>query len=704
MKQLAKWYEWVLLLPVVLPLFFVQGMMYPLLAPKTFALRTLGILALSLFVFLVLRGQPFFWDRLRHPLTWIPGALLVLAYLTSLIGVDFYHSFWSTFERGDGLLTLSVCVGYFYLVLLSAEKPWLSHLLRYAAWVGSGAAVYLVVQWLVTISGGTIPFIVKANGRIGGTMGNAAFLAAYLGMTFFATLAVATEYRLRWRRILMAGAALQFFAIVLTATRGTMLALLGVAGTALLYGAFATHPYRTAARKMLALLIVGCTLFLLFRAPLSTAPFEPIRRLASISLSDATVASRLFVWRTVSEEALKRPLHGYGAEHIDVPFDQVYDPSIISEEWFDRSHNAYLDYAVQYGIGGLLLYLGLIAAFIYMSVQLVRGQSRYGPFLLGIAGTIAIQNFFVFDTAMTLWLFLMLFAGMAIHNVSDDSRTRTVLFSPRPVIGVLAGIAILTLVVPVVIQPLRANLLAFEAYQYQIVDVARTASTTERGVGLATYADLEFGYNAYFMYTREQVRRLSGADLRTAYVYTVALLNHNFEKYPYDARTAMYLAQVISLAPPDVTPDTELLSSALERILRLSPKRSQAWYILANLALDRANAYPAKSKERLAGYAAAQDILARYVALVPHLSQPHFVLAQLLFASGDTVAAAEEAEKGRETYREDLDTAKRAVVYYETVFDLPNAAFFLSEIVRLDPSNEAARSDLETIRAHEQSQ
>jgi len=46
-------------------------------------------------------------------------------------------------------------------------------------------------------------------------------------------------------------------------------------------------------------------LFFVFRGTLSESRFEPISRIASISLEDTTVSSRLFVWREVSREALK---------------------------------------------------------------------------------------------------------------------------------------------------------------------------------------------------------------------------------------------------------------------------------------------------------------------------------------------------------------------------------------------------------------
>ncbi|MDD2657802.1 MAG: O-antigen ligase family protein, partial [Candidatus Pacebacteria bacterium] len=460
---------------------------------------------------------------------------------------------------------------------------------------------------------------------------------------------------------------------------------------------------RRYARGTLVLLIALAGLFIAFRTELARVPFEPIHRLASLSLTDPTVSSRLFIWRTVSQEAMNRPLLGYGAEHVSTPFDRVYDPSVMTEEWFDRSHNAYLDYFVQFGIGGLLLYLALIALILRTGWRLFKAGNRHGLFLIGIAGTYAIQNFFVFDTAMTFWLLLALAATALVQERAQEAESPFALGSPRLYLGALAAALLLALIIPVSLSPLRANLLAFEAYQYQVADLPRAKAAAEAGLALNTYADLEFGYNAYFIYTEEQVHRLTGEDLHSAYTSAALLLTYSFNRYPYDARTAVYLAQVLSLAPPGIASDRALLASALERSIRLSPKRAQPWYILANLSISDANAYPAKSEGRAQGYAAARDLLSRYVALVPTLAAPHFVLAQLLFASGDAKAAADEAALGKAHYREDLETARRAAMYYETVLDLKNAAFFLTEVIRLNPSDTAAADDLRTIQSYEQS-
>jgi len=398
-----------LLAPALLPLVYVDGLLYPYVAPKTLLFRALFIVAAAAFAYLALSGHTFYWKRLSPKSTengslyfffaWTPAVLLVVAYATSLLGIDFYHSFWSIFDRGDGLLTLTAAVGFFYLILLYADKEFLRKLFSVAAWVGSLVAVYAVLQWLQSVSGMNIPVIAEPRGRFGATFGNAAFLAAYLGMTLFASLAVLSEYRGRWLRALQIGAGLQLLAIILAATRGTLLALFMAGVLAAVYLALkggsstsfgkdqdkslgASGRMHTYARGGLLVAVVLAGLFFMFRSPLSESSFEPVRRIASISLNDVTVSSRLFVWKNVFEEAKLKPLTGYGAEHVDVLFNRVYDPGDILEEWFDRSHNAYLDYFVQYGILGVLLYTGIIAGLGWSGWRLSRLE-RMAPLQKG---------------------------------------------------------------------------------------------------------------------------------------------------------------------------------------------------------------------------------------------------------------------------------------------------------------------------------
>ena len=689
MKHFDRMFGWLLIAPAILPVVIWGGLIYPYLVPKTLLFYAISLAAAIIFVVLVASGRAFAWRRLRRWEAWVPGALLVLAYIASIFGIDFYRSFWSIFVRGDGLFMLTCAVVDFYLILVSSDERFFVRITRAVALVAIFVAIYGIGEWFLF------------GGRIGSLLGNAAFFAGYLGIAFFATLAAAQGLSGWWRRATCAGAALELVAIVLTATRGTVLAF-GVAVVAYLiyFSLRGQGRRRTWSASTLVALFVLAVAFFGFRTELAKVPFEPVARIASVSVADPDVASRLFIWKHMVTEIEQAPWLGVGAEHIDVLFNRFYDPTQIEEQWFDRSHNAFLDYAAQYGIGGLLLYLALIVSFWTSSVRLARrGEGDYAIFAALLAVVYAVQNFFVFDTISSFWLFLALAAVFAARSYGDEPRTPLPLPSwARYIIPLFAF-----LVIPISVRPAIAAYDLAHAYRYQLTDVSKETDYLSHGFALGTYGNLEYGYTVYEMYTGTQVAQLSGQNRVDAYHAALSILTTNFNRYPYDARTALYLAHVLTLAPQGTMVDSNLLSAALERVMRLSPKRYQAWYILVNLSLSDANAYPAGSSGRLAGYAAAKDLIERYIVLVPTLSTPHFVLAELDLATGDKAAAAAEAAKGKEYYTSDLEAASRAAVYYENILDLPDAAFFLSEVVQLDPLNAAAKADLEKIQAYEQS-
>lgn len=692
MKYLERAFPWILLAPVILPIVVWGGLIYPYLVPKTLLFYAISLTAAGAFAVLAAYGRAFFWGRLARPEAWVPVALLALAYFASALGIDFYRSLWSTFERGDGLLMLSGVVLSFYLILLSADRAFFERLLRTVAVVGSVVALYGIGEWFM------------GGGRIGSLLGNAALFAGYLGIAVFATLAAAEALPRVWRRAAYTGAALQVIAIILTATRGTILALAVAAIAYLAYLAWRGEGVRRAlAAGALLTIAVSGGLFFAFRSDLAKVPFTPIARIASIGVNDPDVASRLFIWKNMVTEIEKIPLLGVGAEHIDVLFNRFYDPTQISEQWFDRSHNAFLDYAAQYGIGGLLLYLALIASFFTIALRIARrGEKRLAGIFALLAIAYAVQNFFVFDTISSFWLLAALLA--AFLAAASDARPRESLVLPgwSRYAAPFFALTLVYLILPVSILPAIAAYDLSQAYAYQLIEPAKEESFLSHGMALGTYADLEYGFQVYSMYTMQSTA-LSGQARVGAYQEALAILTTDFNRYPYDARIALYLAHVLTLAPKEVTVDRALLSEALTRAIRFSPKRLQPWYILTNLSLSDANTFPIGSAQRAAAYAAARDILSRYVALVPALAEPHFVLAQLEYAAGDTAAASVDAAAGKADYTSDLETAKRAVGYYETVLDLPDAAFFLEEVIRLDPTNAAAKSDLAKVQSYEQS-
>lgn len=685
-KTASKLFALVLLAPALLPLIYVGGLLYSYLVPKTLLFRGFGLVALALFSYLVFSGGPFFWARLRQKLSWIPGALLFVAYGTSFLGVDFYRSFWSTFDRGDGLLTLSIAVIFFYLILLYSDQKFSTRLVKVISLAGTIIALYAFLQWAEIILGINLPLIAETERRLGGTFGNAAFLASFLGLSSLITFLQARESLTKYRLFIYLAGVFQIIVVFLNATRGTILALL-VAGflTLILFSLKGKkNKIRIWARGAILAFLVMAGLFFVFRAQLAKSTFDPIRRMASISISDNTVSSRLFVWQGVFGEAIKKPLTGYGAEHIDILFNRVYNPDSIIEQWFDRSHNAYLDYFAQYGIFGLLLYFGIIISLALTGLRMWKGGDGRGKYFILITVVYAIQNFFIFDTALTLWLIFVL-SAIALSLSSSAKPLSIPLFSYSYLVGGALALVLFVLVIPVSLTPLRANLFLSEGYRDHISNVKEAVSSMEKGLFLKTYADVEYGYQAYVMYTERQVRLLSGEDRVLAYKYALEILSDNFKRYPYDARTGSYLAHVIDLAPPEVKRDDGLLSQVLTEVIKLSPKRTQPWFLRANIFIREGNSLGGEGK--LQSYKKAISTLEEYANLVSKNAEARYIIANLYLSIGDKTMAIEWAKNGLLLYTGRLDAARQAWLYYRDIKDWQSAIPFMEDIVRGMPTD-----------------
>jgi len=683
-RTARKVLPWLLLAPVLLPLVVAGGLMYPYLVFKTLSFYAVGLLTLAVLIVVVSGGEAVYWRRLQAKRTWIPAALLAFAYGASLFGIDFYRSFWSIYARGDGLLMLTLSVTSFYGILLIADKHFLPRLLRAVTAIGSIVALYGIGEWLFE------------GGRIGSLIGNAAFFAGYLGIAFFAALSTARLSQGTARTASYVGAGFMLVAIMLTATRGTILAL---AVTFVVWLCVLAVTRRGAVRRraggvLLMLLVLGAG-FMMFRDSLAQSSIQPIARFAQISTNDPDVASRLFIWKNMVGEIAKSPFFGYGAEHIDYLFNRFYDPSVISEEWFDRAHNAFFDYAAQYGMGGLLLYVALIGLFGWTAYRVSKKNEAYRP-LIYAALVYAAQNFFVFDTVTTWWLVLALIA--ALLALADDSPEAPLLNHSYVYAGGVVGVVFVAAIIPATVLPFMANHDLFVAYRYQLVDVDKANAALTAGEKLRTYGSLEYGYQVYDMYVGVQSKKLTGAARVAAYEKATEILSANYTRFSYDARTALYYAHVLDLAPPERPSDPELEKRVLARAEALSPKRYQSWYILANLYLAEAKNLPVGSPAQEQAYSRAVEVLVNYSKLVPRLSEPHFVLAELYRALGNMSKSSEEAALGKQTYTPNRETARRAAGYYENVENWNDAAYFLEQVLASDPADVNIEYDLAKVR------
>src|SRR3989344_4186068 len=184
------------LTPVILflPLYINSGFYFPFITPRTFAFRIIVSIILALYLFLFVR------NRKKYKPIWssIVVAYLALALimtLASILGGDWQYSFWSDYERMEGLLNLYYLVAYFMVILgvYYRKKAW--HQLLYISTFVSFIITLIALSQVLKID----LLLTSAGGeRVSSPTGNPTYLAAYaMFHIFFALYLIFKDKRVK---------------------------------------------------------------------------------------------------------------------------------------------------------------------------------------------------------------------------------------------------------------------------------------------------------------------------------------------------------------------------------------------------------------------------------------------------------------------------------------------------------------------------
>jgi tetratricopeptide (TPR) repeat protein len=407
-----------LLLLTLTPLLVSTSLFFPFITGKGFFFRVLTEIILALWIILALR-DPNYRPRLiggQAKKSWIliaMGALLLVISLATAWGANPYRSFWSNFERMEGLVNF-LHLGAYFVVLISVlkkEKLWF---------------YFLNLSIVISVIAG-IMALTKGGSRIDGTFGNPTYLAVYMLVHIFLTAWLWLKHY-RQNPIAYIYLPLILFQLIVlyrTGTRGTLLGLVGgLIVTAILIAIFG-RSHRWARKISLGVLLGAVILggvFWLNKDSAFVKSSPVLERFASISLTEQTTKSRLMIWNMSWQGFKERPLLGWGPENYILVFNKYYDPAMYSQEqWFDRSHNVIFDWLISAGALGLLAYLSLfVIAFYYLWWKKNSFTVIERALFSGLLVAYFIHNIFVFDNLISYLLFLAMLGYL--HFVSTGKN------------------------------------------------------------------------------------------------------------------------------------------------------------------------------------------------------------------------------------------------------------------------------------------
>ena len=406
------------LLLAFIPLIVADGLFFPYITGKGFAFRLISEIILALYI-PVFVFFPEYRPRLKSLYTPLLTFIAVI-FVADIFAVNSRMAFWSNFERMEGFLTLFLFISFgavtsFFL----EEKEWKKYF-----------AVSLFVNTLVVFLAIFELFSKGFDFRIQGTLGNAGYLSIYAVWGIFLCLYFFINQKKQYTFLsffLSFLAFLNFFVLWKTQTRGTLIGLfVGIITVLGLY--LFTHLRKKFSKvKVYSFFVLGfVSLFFSVRllfpifAQIEFVKNNPtLSRLASISLNEQTVRSRFMIWEMSYEGFKERPILGYGQDNFIYVFAQKYNPEMFDQEqWFDRSHNVFFDWLIAGGLLGLISYLSLFAALLYVIIknknQTFKESER--NILIGFLITYFVHNIFIFDNLSSYLIFFSLFSYVIYKN------------------------------------------------------------------------------------------------------------------------------------------------------------------------------------------------------------------------------------------------------------------------------------------------
>lgn len=411
---------------VAVPCVFWTGIDDVFSTPKLIVLWLLLPTALWLAAFVALRQR----TRSRLRVRFVPLVDLSLAAFVGLtvfafaLSSDPHQSLYGEHLQHQGVLTLLVYVGFFYLARLVCSGGRRVGVVFGAVVLGATVvAGYAMLQrfGVDPIWHGYLP-----SGRVFSTIGQANALAAFLVLAIPITVASAVVRRGVARMVLLLAVAAMIASLVFTQSRAGYLALGVMAGISAV--AWLTdRTLRSSAGALAFGLLVALVLVLTLVPGVRSSVAETWNRAVSATPggNDPSTDNHLDLWKVAARIAEDHPLVGTGPETYPDQFPG-YSRLVLPAShvaFFDQfrvesPHNVFLAVAAGAGMPALLAYLTLVAAVLVNLARAIRTT----------------------DEAMARVILWALVAATVGHMVTDFFMTAEV--AESLVFWVLVGVAV----------------------------------------------------------------------------------------------------------------------------------------------------------------------------------------------------------------------------------------------------------------------
>ncbi len=569
-------------------LIIAGSLFFPFITGKNFFFRIGVEILLFFWIFLALFDRNY--RPQKSPLLIILTALAVILSLATIFGENPYRSFWSNFERMEGLLSHLHLFAYF-LILTSVFKKEKDFKRFFIALLGISVivSVYGYLQVFEKIPA-------HQGAKLDATFGNSTYLAVYILFHLFIAGWLILKSRSKlFKGILVFLVLFEAPIIYFTTTRGTILGLAsGLLIFALLVLIFSkSKKARLTSMGFLAVIFILAALLVSFKDSSFIKTRPALNKLASISFTEGSVEARLTIWKMSVQAFKEHPILGWGPENFNLVFNKYYQPNLWSKEpWFDRAHNVVFDWLIAAGILGLAAYLGIFILSFYI---LWRGYKRgrlnlaEAALFISLLTAYGFHNLFVFDNIVSYFLFFTVlgYVHYRYTSISDSNQKSPLsngqynsfkyLISSLVLFGVISSLYFAN-IKPMMAGKQLINTLKNFSSKGQDVDFIikdfdkifnyKTFATPEVREQLSSYANSVAAIN------------ISEGDKLKALQKAIEEMEKQIKEFPQDARYYIFLSTLYQKIG-----QLDRALDAINKALELSPKKQQARFVLADIYL-----------------------------------------------------------------------------------------------------------------------
>ncbi len=621
---------------LLIPFFVANNMFFPYITGKNFAFRIIVEIIFALWAYLA-----FIDAKYRPKFSWL--AVAVGAFVIIMAGADIFavnptKALWSNFERMDGFITLLHLTMYLFVFtsVMKTEKMW--------SWFLRSSLIASILMIIPVLS----EWIKSHADRVSVTLGNPIYVAVYFLFNFFFALVLLYKdvivknenHPKLWKAIFtnwltyiyVVAAAICFFGIWRTSTRGVILGLLGGLVITSIIIAIFEKKHKVIKKSAIGLLLIIVVIVGLFIATKNTQFVKnnpTLSRLSEISWNSVSGSgqARQYVWPMALKGVAERPILGWGQDGFNNIFNKYYDVRMYNQEqWFDRAHNTPLDVLVAGGLLGLIAYLSIFVAaiFVIWKKKNIFGTTEIG-LIVGLLAAYFAQNLFVFDNLVSYIFFYIILAYLYFRDTQGESidqrkiSSDTANYVVAPILVVVFGAMLWCCN----IVPINVNLNLINAMQ--VVNQSPQASLDyfKKIFEANTFGNSEA--REQIISIVPQIASSQGLDEKLKQGFVVLAytqMQEQVKQTPYDARYQFFLGVFL-----DNINQYQLALPYLQKALELSPNKLTMMFELA------------KCYSYLGQKGKALEISKKAYDLVPNYTDAKMSYASSLIINGNETLA-----------------------------------------------------------------